>query len=121
MAQTISIHPHIEIRTSFFGLIKKIFYTPTQSLVDVFQGYYNAENGEKIKALLEIPTDKAEKKPLKKIDKISVGNVQLEACVSRDHQFVALQLSRYSDFTYHAVTPVTCYEGSDAEWISAIL
>ncbi len=54
-----------------------------------------------------------------KIEKTQLGNVLLEACVSDDKQFAALQLFRYGNLKYNPVTDVQIYEGDNAALISS--
>ena len=40
--------------------------------------------------------------------------IKLEAMVTGDGTFAALQISEYVPYTYEAITPVRCYYGDDA-------
>ena len=122
IAKAVSDNPKIQINKSFFSLSTSVIYKPTQSPVDAFQYYFTPEDGEKIeKAVkaMEYKPDGLEK--LMGLERKPIGNVLVEACVSRDHQFVAYQLYRFYDFQYNAIGDIQFFEGEQAktmaEWL----
>ena len=48
------------------------------------------------------------------------GNFRLEVCLSDDHQFCALQLFRFADFSYRPFYEPRFYEGTDVEYITKL-
>ena len=123
MGFSISNHPHILVRKTLFGLRKQLVYQPTQSLVDVIINDYNEENGALVERVLRASKDKLEEtvKTVGKVQKASISNMRLEVCLSRDHHFAAFQLFRFSDFKYHPITDVRCFEGKDASLVAQML
>ena len=47
-----------------------------------------------------------------------MGNARLDICVSKDRQFIALQLFNYYDLMFHPITDPKIIEGQDAELIA---
>jgi hypothetical protein len=52
---------------------------------------------------------------------VAIGNVELDACISTDKQFAALQLLQFSDYSYHPISKVAFYEGDQAQLVASIL
>ena len=50
-----------------------------------------------------------------------MGNIQLEAAISDDGQFVAYQIAKYSDFEYIAEGEVKIYTGEEAKIVAKAL
>ena len=123
MGEAISMHPHIIIKKSFFGLRKQLVYQLTQSPIDIIINDYSAENGALIEKVLMSPKDKLEKtaQSVGKVQKSAIANMRLEVCLSRDHQFAALQLFRFVDFKYQPLTDVHCFEGKNAALVAQVL
>lgn len=122
MAAAVSNHPHISVRSAFFGLSMKAEYKPTQSAICALQQDYSADNGDLLRSLVGCKGDQlvafVSKHP--RIVSVGMGPVRLEACLSDDNQFAALQLFSYSDFEYRPITDVVYYEGADAEIINTL-
>lgn len=49
------------------------------------------------------------------------GNYRLEACLSDDRQFCAIQLFRFADFSYRPLSDARFYEGNDVERVAKLL
>jgi hypothetical protein len=113
MAAAVSAHEHINIKKSLFST--KVIYTPTQAVVRPVVLEYAPAEGERLQRLLTLSPDKmaAEMKYNGKPATAPIGQFRLEVCLSDDHQFCALQLFRFTDFRYHPVTDLQCYEGED--------
>ena len=122
MGKAVSGHIHVAIKKSFFGLKQTGIYTPTMSPIDVKIFDFNQDLGKRIEKMLNCPDDKLEEavKEVGKINSVTIGNVQLEVCLSQDHQFAALQLFKYAELMYHPVTPPRFYEGEKAVLISSL-
>ena len=111
MAYAVSVHPHITVKKSLFQT--KVIYTPTESPVrPIIQEYTPT-----------MPTDKllAELKQKGAPASGSNGHYHLEACLSDDRQFCALQMFRYADFSYNAIGEPRFYEGDEAKTVAQIL
>ena len=123
MADAVSVNPHVSILKSFLGLQTKVVYEPSKSLIDVFTYDYTAEMGDRMEKLLTCSPESLEKEINKCgiIEKTPIGNIRLEACVSREHLFAAMQLFHFVDFQYEPMTDVKFYEGKEAELIATIL
>ena len=117
MAAAISKNQHISYKSSFFGLSRKAVYEPTQSTIrgDVYE--YTPADGERLERLLALPTEKLEKELDEKgcPASVPIGQYRLEACTSADGQFAAVQLFRFSDFSYKPVSELLIWEGEDAK------
>ena len=119
MATAISALPCIKVQNKWFGLVTNVVYQPTGARVDAFQKFYTPEEGKKVEHLLtQKPAQlKEQAGALRRIPQTPVGNL----CLSRDRQFVALQLSRFADFTYRAASEVLVFEGPEAVIVAALL
>ena len=122
MGKAVSGHIHVAIKKSFFWLKQTGIYTPTMSPIEVRIYDFNQDLGRRIEKMLNSTEDKLEEavKDIGRINSVTIGNVQLEVCLSQDHQFAALQLFRYAELMYHPVTQVKFYEGEKAALISTL-
>ena len=120
MAAAVSAYKNITIKKSLFST--KAIYTPTGSTVKTMALEYSPSEGEKVKRLLDMPLDKMtadieqKGKPKTGVN----GNFRLEVCLSDDHQFCALQLFRFADFSYRPFYEPRFYEGTDVEYITKL-
>lgn len=114
--------PEIAVKKTCFGLKTTITYVPTNSPVKVKQGEYSAEMGKRWELLLNVEQDVA-LELLKKYNFIptSIGNFRVDACISEDKQFAAIQLLHFADFDYQPATGVKIFKGKAAEAISSCL
>ena len=120
MAAAVSAYKNITIKKSLFST--KAIYTPTGSTVKAMTLEYSPSEGEKVKHLFDMPLDKMtadieqKGKPKTGVN----GNFRLEVCLSDDHQFCALQLFRFADFSYRPFYEPRFYEGTDVEYITKL-
>lgn len=123
MAEAISSKSYININKSFFGLCQEVIYVPTGSRVKAVRQEYSADEGGRLEQLLSLPADKleAELDSKGKPAVTDMGNYQLQACVSNDRQFCAVQLFRFYDFVYHPLDEPRFFEGKEAETISKLI
>lgn len=121
MVAAVFAYKNIIVKKSLFST--KAFYTPTQSLVKPIILEYTPTNGERVERLLALPLDKmaAELRQNGKPSPASIGHFRLEACLSDDRQFCALQLFRFVDFKYTPVVEPRFYEGPDVESIVKLI
>ena len=121
MAAALSQNPHIEIKKSLFGT--KALYAPSQSKLEVNTLEYAPNEGERMERLLAQPLDKiaAELQTKGKPAATPVGQYRLEAAVSQDRQFAAVQLFRFVDFGYKPASQLICCEGPEAGTLTKLL
>lgn len=114
--------PEIAVKKSLFGLKTSITYTPTGSPVKVRQGEYSPETGHRWELILNAEDDVA-MELLKKyeISTVSMGKYRLDACVSEDKRFAAVQLLHFADFDYQPATGVRVFKDKLAEVICSCL
>lgn len=113
--------PEISVKKSFFGLKTNVTYTPTGSSVKVKINEYNTEMGDKLETILKANPDNIASLIAKgNIEKANLGNVRLEACISDDKQFAAVQLLRFSQLNYAPTTDMVVLKGAAAEAIASL-
>lgn len=111
----------IEVKKSFLGLSTKLIYKPTQSVVKVKENEYTAEDGRKLETILAANPENVEEAVQKfPVSAVGMGNIKLEACISDDHQFAAVQLLAFKDFDYKPVTEMRVYTDSAAQAIAKL-
>ncbi len=114
--------PEIAVKKSLFGLKTPITYTPTGSPVKVRQGEYSPEMGHRWELILNAEDDVATELFKKyEITTASMGKYRIDACVSEDKQFAAVQLLHFTDFNYQPVTNMRVFKGQLAEAICSCL
>ena len=120
MSAYIVKNEHINIKKSFFGLREKVFYNQTGSEVEVKQIEFTTEAGKQLEILLKTPTNKLADTlaDCGIIQQRPMSNVRLDICVSKDRQFLALQLFNYYDLMFHPVTGVRVLEGKNAQLVA---
>lgn len=121
MGSDIAKNEHIIIKKIFFGLKERIVYNQTGSEVEIKQIEYTSESGKLLETLLKAAKIKDTLAIIGKIEQRPMSNVRLDICVSKDRQFIALQLFNYYDLMFHPVTGVRVLEGSDAELVAKVV
>lgn len=122
MAPALTAHQHIQIKNTLFGLSQKAIYTPTGSPLRIVKRDYMPEAASKLERLLDTPDAKlAEVAASLHLTPTPVGNVRIEACLSRDGEFAAVQLLRFADYLYRPVTEPRFCEGEAAHAIETFL
>ena len=117
MAEALSKNGCVAIKNSFFGLVEKVTYTPTDSPIRAQAYEYSADNGEQLSRLLDLNSQQLEDKLNSgvKVRSTPIGNFRAEVCVSDDCQFLAVNIMRFENFEYSPVMPVRFFSGHDAE------
>lgn len=111
----------IKVEKSFFGMSIKLVYNPTGSVVKTKEKEYSAEDGRKLENILSTKPENVEEAIQNfPVSAIGMGNMKLEACISEDHQFAAVQLLSFKDFDYKPVTEVNVYTGNAAAAIAKL-
>lgn len=111
----------VQVKKGFMGWSVKLTYKPTQSKIQIKEKEYTAEDGKKLQNILTAAPTEVETAISKfPVSAISMGNFKLQACLSDDSQFAALQLLAYKDFGYKSVTDMKVYTGRTAEVFSRL-
>ncbi len=106
----------VTVKKGFLGMSIKLIYNPTNSVIKIKENEYSAEDGRKLSDILCENPENVEAAIAKfPVSAIGMGNVKLQACISEDHQFAAVQLLQFKDFGYKPITEVHIYEGKAAE------
>lgn len=123
MAETIANNSNIKISKGFLGIGSKATYTPTNSKLNAVINYYSAEDAQAfVKLINAAETEVASlAKKVTPPSKLSISNYRLEACVTDDKQFVAIQVLSYADFRNTPICDVKYFEGEAAQAIAAML
>ncbi|MBP3738491.1 MAG: hypothetical protein J6I72_05525 [Muribaculaceae bacterium] len=88
MASALTAHQHIQIKNTLFGLSQKAINTPTGSPLRIVKRDYMPEAASKLERLLDTPDAKlAEVAASLHLTPTPVGNVRIEACLSRNGEF----------------------------------
>ena len=111
----------VQVKKGFMGWSVKLIYKPTQSKIQIKEKEYTAEDGKKLENILTAAPAEVETAISKfPVSAISMGNFKLQACLSDDSQFAALQLLAYKDFGYKPVTDMKVYTSRTAEVFSRL-
>ena len=121
MAQELLSHNDLKVVSSMMGLSKKLVYVKTGATVRAYRYNYTPESATHLERIIESDS-KGLAAAVKscRATRVEIGNIELDACVSADKQFVALQLMQFSDYTYHPISKVAFYEGEEAQFVSSI-
>ena len=123
MDNALLVHEKLSIKSTLFGLKKRLVYIPTGSPVKVIRNNYHADAIDQLQRIIE-SDGKGLAAMVKsfRAKKQSIGNVELDICLSDDKNFVALQLLRFGDeYAYHTITEPAFFEGEQAQLVSSIL
>ncbi len=116
MAPTVLGLDEVTVKKGFLGLSVKLVYNPTNSVIKIKEKEYSAEDGRKLTEILHTEPENVEEAIAKfPVSAIGMGYVKLQACISDDHQFAAVQLLQFKDFDYKPSTDVHIYQGKAAE------
>ena len=123
MAETISNNPNIKISKGFLGMGSKATYTPTNSKLKAVINYYSAEDAQAFVKLIKMAEGEviSQAKNMTPREKLSISNYRLEAFVTDDKQFVAIQVLCYADFRNTPICDSKYFEGEAAQAIAALL
>lgn len=112
----------IQVKKSFMGLSTKLIYKPTNSVIKIKEKEYSVEDGRKLEELLSTSPESMEATINNlSVSSIGMGNAKLQACLSDDHQFAAVQLLTFKDFDYQPISDVKVYTGKTAEAFTKLL
>ncbi len=119
MWNTICYDARISIKKSFFGLRTTAIYNPTNSIIDAHTIELSPVDGKHMKNILDTHRDNL----AQAIDdfypkRVANGNYMAELLISRDRNFLAIQLLQFINMSYEPVTDVLIYEGDDAHTVA---
>ena len=117
MATALFNQIYIKTEKNFFGLKTKITYAPTNSPVVGTALEFAPAEGQKAKAILEASPAELDA-VLQKNGRPKTsdnGNMKLNLCYSRDHEFAAFHLQQFSGFEYHTVVETRFATGDEAK------
>ena len=121
IADAVSLNANIEIRKSFFGLVRSAYYLPTQSRVESYDFFYDRLLREDLETLLKADDDKvADVVRHLTLATVPNGNLKLELCVSHDRRFAALRLYRFHNLLYNPLSEVRFFEGDVAAVVASL-
>lgn len=122
MAGTALGDDRITLKKSFFGLCKTAVYQSTGSKMKAITLEFPPEWAPRLNHIMQTP-DRDLYPVVAETGKLvekSLGNVRLEALISADKQFAALQLFQFNDLRFQPSCPVRYFEGPAAEVISEL-
>lgn len=117
MATALFNQIYIKTEKAFFGLKTKVTYAPTNSPVVGTSLEYSPAEGQKAKAILEASPAELDA-VLQKNGRPQTsdnGNMKLNLCYSRDHEFATFHLQQFSGFEYHTVIETKFATGNEAK------
>jgi len=117
MANEVAKNPQVSVETSIFGLHTSAKYQPTHSKIDSFSNFYGTTGRDILERILESKDVEKALESIEEIECIEDGKYRLDLCISRDHQFVAMQLIELTDNAEKHLSPIRYYEGKEAEKI----
>ncbi|SHL01020.1 hypothetical protein [Fibrobacter sp. UWEL] len=122
MAKALFAKSCIAVKKSFFGLKEKVLYKNTNSPVVGCDLEFSPTDGEKLEKLLSRPLEHMSNMELTVVSQdlgmlhpAENGMYDLTLCYSQDHQFAALQLTKYLGFEYRPVSELHFVEGDCAQ------
>jgi len=100
------------------GIFRRWYYMPTQMPVGKKEYYFIADDIDDLKDILE----KHRFNDLKGLHCKELSPVELVVLSTKDRQFVAAQIYRYSeDYNFHPKSDISVYKGADAAAFLGIL
>lgn len=122
MAQALSKDSRINTKKGFLGLSSKLVYMPTGETVKCKVGEYAPDMENRLIHLLcaegmELRSEVAKGT----IPCVAVGHFRLEVAYTDDLEFLAVQLFRFSNFSYEAITDLRFFEGEEALLVMSVL
>lgn len=106
----------------FLGGIVKLFvsrscylFRPTKSRLKSVTLYFDVHESDALQNCMELKRFD----DLKRLKREKDTGVKVEAMVTGDGKFAAVQILEYIPYTYEAITPVMCYYGDEAQIFAA--
>lgn len=116
LKESVALQSYITRKSSFFGLINRLVYAPTDSRLNFTCRYYAPILREELKELFALGGQVLEKRLAKmnRFEQAVNGNLLVECCVSADKEFAALQLKHFEQIDYQPISEVRFLQGESA-------
>ena len=116
LKESVALQTYITRKSSFFGLINRLVYAPTDSRLNFTCRYYAPILREELKELFALGGQILEKRLAKmnRFEQAVNGNLLVECCVSADKEFAALQLKHFEQIDYQPISEVRFLQGDAA-------
>ena len=116
LKESVALQTYITRKSSFFGLINRLVYAPTDSRLNFTCRYYAPILREELKELFALGGQVLEKRLAKmnRFEQAVNGNLLVECCVSADKEFAALQLKHCEQIDYQPISEVRFLQGESA-------
>ena len=116
LKESVALQSYITRKSSFFGLINRLVYAPTDSRLNFTCRYYAPILREELKELFALGGQVLEKRLAKmnRFEQAVNGNLLVECCVSVDKEFAALQLKHFEQIDYQPISEVRFLQGESA-------
>ena len=116
LKESVALQTYITRRSTFFGLINRLVYAPTDSRLNFTYRYYAPILREELKELFALGGQVLEKRLAKmnRFEQAVNGNLLVECCVSADKEFAALQLKHFEQIDYQPISEVRFLQGESA-------
>ena len=116
LKESVALQSYITRRSTFFGLINRLVYAPTDSRLNFTYRYYAPILREELKELFALGGQVLEKRLAKmnRFEQAVNGNLLVECCVSADKEFAALQLKHFEQIDYQPISEVRFLQGEPA-------
>ncbi|MDO4191505.1 MAG: hypothetical protein Q4D14_07510 [Bacteroidales bacterium] len=123
MASAVAQQKYIDIHKSFFGLMQKVVYTPTNAEVKSDMLYFTSVTATTLRHIINCEDNKVVPY-VKQCDSLRFdmnGGDRLDFCYAVDHSFLAVQLFHYNDFLFSPATEVRYFFGQEASAVIGLL
>ena len=116
LKESVALQSYITRKSSFFGLINRLVYAPTDSRLNFACRYYAPILREELKELFALGGQVLENRLAKtnRFEQAVNGNLLVECCVSADKEFAALQLKHFEQIDYQPISEVRFLQGESA-------
>ena len=116
LKESVALQSYITRRSTFYGLINRLVYAPTDSRLNFTCRYYAPILREELKELFALGGQVLEKRLAKmnRFEQAVNGNLLVECCVSADKEFAALQLKHFEQIDYQPISEVRFLQGESA-------
>ena len=116
LKESVALQTYITRKSTFFGLINRLVYAPTDSRLNFTCRYYAPILRDELKELFALGGQVLEKRLAKmnRFEQAVNGNLLVECCVSADKEFAALQLKHFEQIDYQPISDVRFLQGESA-------
>ena len=116
LKESVALQSYITRKSTFFGLINRLVYAPTDSRLNFTYRYYAPILREELKELFALGGQVLENRLAKmnRFEQAVNGNLLVECCVSADKEFAALQLKHFEQIDYQPISDVRFLQGESA-------